>query len=62
MLCLPLLRQEHFSGALYLENRLQRSINVAPGMVCMVTMAFTFLIFVVVMKSCFLTVTLVLGQ
>ncbi len=51
-----------FGYGSYLENRLQRRINVAPGMVRMVTMAFTFLIFVVVMKSCFLTVTLVLGR
>lgn len=51
-----------FGYGTYLENRLQRSINVAPGMVRMVTMAFTFLIFVVVMKSCFLTVTLVMGR
>jgi hypothetical protein len=51
-----------FAYGTYLENRLQRSIRVVPGMVRMVTMAFTFLIFVVVMKSCFLTVTLVLGQ
>lgn len=51
-----------FAYGTYLENRLQRSINVAPGMVRMVTMAFTFLIFVVVMKSCLLTVTLVLGR
>ena len=51
-----------FAYGSYLENRLQRSINASPGMVRMVTMAFTFLIFVVVMKSCFLTVTLVMGQ
>lgn len=50
-----------FAYGTYLENRLQRNITVSPGMVRMVTMAFTFLIFVVVMKSCFLTVSLVLG-